>query len=149
MLLPYAVLRTCWALGLGISPDGFADVHAEMAANSGPVISAMYRYGIDFRTLLALVASLLALALVRSWGTRFPAALLLAPACLGGLALGFAGAAGLVLLLGLTGAPVDLDGIDHPWVFVLVYGGFLGGGIAACGAALACARHSRGRQRAA
>ena len=73
-LLPYAIFKTLWALGvpIGATQKAIEDMHANMEAYSGPVFSFLYQYGIDITALLAIIATFLALALVRPWGQHFP-----------------------------------------------------------------------------
>lgn len=72
-LLPYAILKSLWAWGstVGIETKqalrdvaGFGDTLKE-----GPAfLFTLYTIGIDFTAVLAILASLFALALVTSWG---------------------------------------------------------------------------------
>lgn len=98
-MLPYAMLKTLWAfeVNIGISLEMLSELHANMTIYGGPVVNFLYRHGIDITAVLAIVASLLSLALVQSWGQTFPKWmpyfggrsvprwLLLIPAWLGGM----------------------------------------------------------------
>ncbi|KQU24474.1 hypothetical protein ASG65_17770 [Bacillus sp. Leaf13] len=56
-LLPYAIFKTLWALGvpIGATQKAIEDMHANMEAYSGPVFS-LYRYGIDITALFSIIA---------------------------------------------------------------------------------------------
>jgi len=81
-LLPYAILKSLWAWGstVGFTTKqavqdvaGFGDTLKE-----GPAfLFTLYTIGIDFTAILAILASLFALALVTSWGEKLPKLLLI------------------------------------------------------------------------
>ena len=81
-LLPYAILKSLWAWGstVGFTTKqavqdvaGFGDTLKE-----GPAfLYTLYTIGIDFTAILAILASLFALALVTSWGEKLPKWLLM------------------------------------------------------------------------
>jgi hypothetical protein len=152
-MLPYALLKTLWAIDInvGMTLETLAIVHTGMTTYAGPIIGFLYRHGMDITAILAVIASLLSLSLVRSWGEVFPSWipfigkrhvprwLVLTPAWLGGLVFTFIGGpiaiSNLLQSLGVVEIP-DSEGIDM-WVFHLVYGGFFIWGITTCLAALA------------
>lgn len=120
--IPYLAIKTNWLLGgeLGIPPGSMlldrGRAPAMMAANAGS---------------LALDATVvvLALALSRGWATRVPAWLLagslwVATGLLGPILVGFPAQ----FVMGLFLGPVDTSSADpflDPWVFNVVYGGFI------------------------
>ncbi|MFE0650744.1 hypothetical protein ACFVZH_19350 [Streptomyces sp. NPDC059534] len=140
-LVPYAALKTAWALGLtaGFTGTGRPGVDPRYTSDLG---IRLYDHGVDITAVLALLGMALALALTRAWGRRLPRLPL--------LALGWAGAGALapfgvflaaVGVLTWTGT-ISVGLGDHaPWVFVVAYGGF-------CGYGLALARATRAYQRA-
>ncbi|MBB6733955.1 hypothetical protein [Cohnella zeiphila] len=136
-LLPYAILKTLWANGFAVlaTSAGIRELHASMMANGDPVSRFLYLYGVDPTALLALIASLLALALVRNWGRRLPLWLLLLPAGLGGLGFLFVC---LVTSYRLLAGDIRMSDSPEfsPWVLLPVYGGFLAWGVTICMAAL-------------
>jgi hypothetical protein len=77
ILLPYAILKTLWTWGMTI---GFTNEKAistmshigDNIQGQSPFVYGLYKLGLDFTTILAIVASLFALALVQSWGQIFP-----------------------------------------------------------------------------
>ncbi|GIP38436.1 hypothetical protein J31TS4_17160 [Paenibacillus sp. J31TS4] len=81
-LLPYAILKSLWAWGstIGLTTKqavqdvaGFGDSLKEGSS----FLYALYTMGIDFTAILAILASLFALALVTSWGEKLPKRLLI------------------------------------------------------------------------
>lgn len=81
-LLPYAILKSLWAWGstVGLTTNqavqdvaGFGDALKEGSA----FLYTFYAIGIDFTAVLAILASLFALALVTSWGEKMPRWLLI------------------------------------------------------------------------
>ena len=114
--LPYTLLKVAWVAGwsVGVSVDGFTDT--TRVANA---VTA----GLD------LGAILLAVMFVAPWGRRVPAFLVAFPAWVGtGLlapvVLGFLVGTPLQLLTGGAN-PFTGDDAVSPWVFGLVYGGFV------------------------
>ncbi|MFI0351708.1 hypothetical protein [Actinomadura sp. 9N407] len=86
-LVPYAVMKTYWALG-GTAGKPAGDLAAQFQANGAPeVLVWMERHGLDFTVLGALAGMLLLAALVLPWGTRLPRWSLLAPGWAGALLL--------------------------------------------------------------
>ncbi|MGW5423572.1 hypothetical protein [Streptomyces sp. NPDC003943] len=140
-LVPYATLKTVWALGFTPGFTGTGRPGADPRYTSDPGLW-LYDHGVDVTAVLALIGMALALALTRPWGRRLPRPAL--------LALGWAGAGALapfglflaaIGLLAWTGVS-DVDLADHaPWVFAVAYGGF-------CLFGLALGRATRLYQRA-
>jgi len=127
-LLPYAFLKSLWAWGstVGLTTKqavqnvaGFGDTLKE-----GPAfLYKLYNIGIDFTALLAIVASVFALALVTSWGEKLPKRLLI----LSGWAVGVL----TVLICSLTALQFlgllpkgYTEGLAF-WVYAVTYGGLL------------------------
>ncbi|MEU9995112.1 hypothetical protein [Streptomyces sp. NPDC050848] len=140
-LVPYAILKTAWALGVtpGYTGEGRPGADPMYTSDVG---LWLYDHGVDVTAALALVGMALALALTRPWGRRLPRVPL--------IALGWAGAGALtpfgvflavVGVLAWAGA-VDAAVADHaPWVVLVAYGGF-------CLYGLALGRATRSFQRA-
>jgi hypothetical protein len=114
--LPYTLLKVAWVSGwsLGVSMEGFTDT--TRVANG--VTGAM-----------DLVAILLAVAFVAPWGRRIPAFLMAFPAW---IATGLLAPVAVGVLIGTPlqlatggGNPFTRDDGLSPWVFALVYGGFV------------------------
>ena len=123
-LVPYAAVKTAWALGLtfGYTGTGRPGVDPEYTSDLG---IWLYDHGVDVTAALAVIGMALALALTRPWGRRLPRPPL--------LALGWAGAGALApfgALLAAVGVLtwaglIEIDLADHaPWVFAVAYGGF-------------------------
>ncbi|MFH9724467.1 hypothetical protein ACH4M4_16085 [Streptomyces sp. NPDC017254] len=143
-LVPYATLKTAWALGVtpGFTGTGRPGADPEYTSDLG---LRLYDHGVDVTAVLAVLGMVLALALTRPWGRRLPRLPL--------LALGWAGAGALApfgAFLAATGVlvwtgAVDLDLADHaPWVFAVAYGGFSCYGLALGRATLLYQRAARG-----
>ena len=131
-LLPYAILKSLWAWGLTVglttkqavqSVTGIGDTLKEGSA----FLYTLYTIGIDFTAILAILASIFALALVTSWGEKLPKWLLIISGWSVGVltalvcfltALQFLG----VLPKGYT------DGLAI-WVYVVTYGGLFMWGV--------------------
>lgn len=127
---PYIAAKTYWACGgrAGLA-DGF-DVVGEFERNGAPeALVWLEHHGIDFTAVLALTGVVLACALVRPWGRRLPAWLLLAPAWAGTLLIPYG-------LLTAVLAATGNDGGGHaapsitPWVVPAGVGAFVGIGTA-------------------
>jgi hypothetical protein len=148
-LIPYAILKTLWVIGvpLLVSEKGVEELHASMRTVADPISRFLYSYGVDITVILAIVASLLALALVRPWGRiipnrlpriggrKAPRWLLLIPAWLGGLT--FTSISILTFYKLIVGSISLSDSPDfEPWVLIPVYGGFFTWGVTISLAAL-------------
>ncbi|WP_418959393.1 hypothetical protein [Streptomyces tritici] len=129
-LVPYATLKTAWALGATVGYTGAGKPGMDPRYTSDLGIR-LYEHGVDITALLALVGMALALALTRPWGRALPRLPL--------LALGWAGAGALApfgIFLAVMGALAwsgltDWGVADHaPWVVVVAYGGFSAYGLA-------------------
>jgi len=147
-LVPYAILKSLWAMGFTVlvSGKGIEELHAAMKSDSGPTISFLYAHGIDITAILALIASLLALALVQDWGQKIQRWLLLVPAGVGGLSFVYIS---LVTFYKLIVGDISFSNTPtfSPWVLLPVYGGFFTWGITICLAALSYGIRTRKRTR--
>lgn len=155
-LIPYAILKTLWAFGVTImvSEKGIEELHASMITSSDPISSFLYSCGIDITAILAIIASLLALALVRPWGRFFPnwlphirgrkvpRWLVLIPAWLGGLIFI---SVSIITFYKLIGGSISLSDNSEfePWVLIPVYGGFFTWGVTISLAALSYQMRTR------
>ncbi|MET9537040.1 hypothetical protein ABZY16_05975 [Streptomyces sp. NPDC006553] len=123
-LVPYAALKTAWALGVtpGFTGAGRPGVDPEYTSDLG---LRLYDHGVDVTAVLAVLGMVLALALTRPWGRRLPRLPLLALGWAGAGALApfgaFLAATGVLAWTGAAGSGVA----DHaPWVVAVAYGGF-------------------------
>jgi hypothetical protein len=120
--LPYLALKLVWLTGGTL---GVADV--KMMREPSMVALNAATAGMD------LVAVLIALAFTHRWGLHIPAWLVLPPMWVAtGLLARFALAVPLLALLGLlspASPPRAAGGPVQPWVYVLVYTGFVGMGL--------------------
>lgn len=118
--LPYAALKVAWLAG--------SSVGTTTAAAAAELHDARHVAGNVLTLALELAAVLLALALVRPWGRRLPAPVVLVPIWVG---TGLLAPVAVGLPLGLVaqafagGAPAPSDSGLEPWVYALVYGGFV------------------------
>ncbi|MEI4771361.1 hypothetical protein WAX74_17175 [Psychrobacillus sp. FJAT-51614] len=125
-LLPYAILKSLWAWGstVGITTKeavqnvaGFGDT-----LEKGPAfLNTLYNLGIDFTAILAILASLFALAFVTSWGEKLSNRVLI----ISGWSVGVL----TVLICCLTALQFlgvlpkgDTEGLAI-WVYMVTYGG--------------------------
>jgi drug/metabolite transporter superfamily protein YnfA len=117
-----------------------------MKGDSGQIISFLYAHGIDITAILALIASLLALALVQNWGQKIPRWFLLVPAGVGGLSFIYIS---LVTFYKLIVGDISFSNTStfSPWVLLPVYGGFFTWGVTICLAALSYGIRTRKRTR--
>ncbi|MBB6669512.1 hypothetical protein [Cohnella nanjingensis] len=139
-LIPYMVMKTLWAISLPVlaTAQGMKELHESMLANGDPITAFLYPYGIDTTVLLGLIASVLAIALVRPWGRRIPPWILILPALTGGMAFI---AVSLSVLFKLVKSSMDgsfhsLTGPFSPWIMLPAYGGFATWGVSISLAAL-------------
>lgn len=125
-LLPYAILKSLWAWGatVGLTTKqaiqdvaGFGDTLKEGSA----FLYTLYTIGIDFTAILAILASLFALALVTSWGEKLPKWLVI----IAGWSVGV-----LTVLISFLTALQFLGVLPKGytegfaiWVYVITYGG--------------------------
>ncbi|MEU6878302.1 hypothetical protein [Streptomyces sp. NPDC046712] len=142
-LVPYAALKTAWALGVtpGFTGEGRPGMDPRYTSDLG---IWLYDHGVDVTAVLALIGMALALALTRRWGRRLPRVPL--------LALGWAGTGALTpfgIFLAVVGGlawtgVIDLAMGDHaPWVVAVAYGGFCLYGLALGRATLSYQRATR------
>ncbi|GAA1143178.1 hypothetical protein F4556_005853 [Kitasatospora gansuensis] len=123
--LPYLTLKLLWLCGSTVGFTGEADLSIDADALW---VANLVTFGMDA------VALLLALAFVRPWGRRVPVGLLVFPmwvatGLLGSIVLELPLIFGAQLVLG-DEPPAAQQGWLDPWVFVLVYGGFVLQGLA-------------------
>lgn len=126
-LLPYAILKTLWAWGstVGLTTKqavqnvaGLGDTFME-----GPVLLyTLYNIGIDFTAILAILASLFALALVTTWGEKLSKRLLIISGWTVGLMTVLICFLTVLQFLGVL-PKGDTEGLAI-WVYVVTYGGF-------------------------
>ncbi|WP_449064270.1 hypothetical protein [Planomonospora algeriensis] len=160
--LPYAAMKTTWALGGTFAGVSGAQMLATMERNgASEVMLTLERWGIDATALLAALGVFLIFGLVRPWGQTFPRWTLvlrgrrvprwlpLTPALLGAATLAPYGAIGLVYAaLGTFGAvtvprgdfPTPGDALLVTWIGL---GAFAVYGIALTAAAWSYLRRTR------
>ena len=125
-LLPYAILKSLWAWGstVGLTTKQAVQNVAGLGdtLKDGPAfLYTLYNIGIDFTAILAILASLFALALVTSWGEKLSKRLLI----ISGWSVGVL----TVIICFLTALQFlgvlpkgDTEGFAI-WVYVVTYGG--------------------------
>ncbi|GII05766.1 hypothetical protein [Planobispora takensis] len=160
--LPYAAMKTTWALGGTFAGVSGAQALATMERNGASEVTlTLERWGIDATALLAALGTFLILGLVRPWGQifprwtpvlrgrRVPRWLPLTPALIGAATLAPYGAIGLVYAaLGTAGAitvsrgdfPTPQDALLVTWIGL---GAFAVYGIALAVAAWSYLRRTR------
>ncbi|GAA3441339.1 hypothetical protein [Planomonospora venezuelensis] len=160
--LPYAAMKTTWALGGTFAGVGGAQMTATIERNGASgVLLTLERWGVDATVLLAALGVFLILGLVRPWGQvfprwtpvlrgrRVPRWLPLTPALIGAATLAPYGAVGIVYAaLGAAGAvtvprgdfPTPGDALLVAWVGL---GAFAVYGIALGAAAWSYLRRTR------
>jgi len=130
-LLPYTVIKTLWANGVVIlaTEKGIEGLHASMKNSADPVSAFLHDKGIDITVVFALIATMLAVALVKDSWRVIPIWLLLVPAYSGGtffiymcFSTFYQLATGSIRISGM----LEFD----PWVLLPVYGGFFVWGVA-------------------
>ncbi|MGI5283198.1 hypothetical protein ACQEVF_07690 [Nonomuraea polychroma] len=118
-MLPYLTLKILWLTGgsIGVTDPALMRDPSMIVANAAT-------FGLEF------VGLVLALGLAMRWGMRLPAWLVLLPLWVGtGLLFQIALTTPLVLLM--SGATVFTGaGPIQPWVYLMVYGGFITQGVA-------------------
>lgn len=149
VLLPYAILKTLWAWGLTVGLTtgravtemaGFSDTLKE---GSG-FLYELYKIGIDFTAILAILASVFALSLVSSWGERLPSWLLISFGWLvGGLTV-FISFLTFLQFLGVI-PKGESEGLAI-WVYLVTYGGLFLWGITVFMATLSFQHRVRNNQ---
>ncbi|MCM3454512.1 hypothetical protein M3685_11210 [Heyndrickxia oleronia] len=125
-LLPYAILKSLWAWGSTVglaTKQAVQDVagFGETLKEGSSFLYTLYTIGIDFTAILAILASLFALALVTSWGEKLPKWLLI----ISGWSVG-----GLTILISFMTVLQFLGVLPKGyseglaiWVYVVTYGG--------------------------
>ncbi|NUO61163.1 MAG: hypothetical protein HOV78_31265 [Hamadaea sp.] len=119
--VPYLVLKVIWLSG--------GTVGTNAATPDGATFFAMNA----FTVLMDVTAVVLALAFTRPWGRRLPAPLVLFPmwvgvGFLGAIVLALPAAAAISALRGLN-VFAEGGGIVEPWVYAVVYVGFVSQGV--------------------
>ncbi|MFI6509423.1 hypothetical protein ACIBCT_17580 [Streptosporangium sp. NPDC050855] len=154
--LPYAAMKTTWALGGTFAGVGGAEMTATMERNgASELMLTLERWGVDVTALLAALGVFLILGLVRPWGQVFPRWTLalrgrrvprwlpLAPALVGVATLAPYGVAGLVYAALGTAGVVAVPRGDFPTpgdALLVIWFGL--GAFAVYGVALAVAARS-------
>ncbi|WP_134686603.1 hypothetical protein [Brevibacillus migulae] len=130
-LLPYTVIKTLWANGVVIlaSVKGIEGLHATMKTSADPVSAFLYAKGIDVSAVLALIATMLALALVKDSWRVIPCWILLVPAYSAGAFFIYMCFSTFYQLAVGSIRISDMREFD-PWVLLPVYGGFFVWGVA-------------------
>lgn len=116
-MLPYLTLKVLWLTG---STVGVSDPHL-MSDPAMVGLNAM-TFGMDA------VGLLLALAFTMRWGLRLPAWLVLAPLWVGTGLLSVVVVTAPIIVV-TAGTAVFSGGPIEPWVYMMVYGGFMGQGV--------------------
>ncbi|MFB4281265.1 hypothetical protein ACBJ59_38655 [Nonomuraea sp. MTCD27] len=115
-MLPYLTLKVLWLAG---SPIGVSDPDL-MSDPAMAGLNAM-TFGMDA------VGLVLATAFTMSWGARLPAWLVLLPLWVGTGLLSVV-AVSAPIVVAAAGTAVFAGGPIEPWVYLMVYGGFVGQG---------------------
>lgn len=122
-MVPYIVLKLLWMIGIDIG------VNDPDLMGSPQMLVANLMTGA-----MEVVGLLLALALIRPWGMKLPAWLILFPIWVGtGLLIPLMLTVPVTLIAALVSGAGDaapLDDVLQPWVYTVVYGGFIGQGLA-------------------
>lgn len=130
-MLPYLTLKALWLTGSSVGVTDPTVMTSSVMVGGNAVTMGM-----------EVVALVLVLAFTMRWGARLPAWLLLPPLWVGTGLLGVV-AVTVPLSLLLEGASVfDTGGPIEPWVYLVVYGGFIG---QAAGLVAAFVLHARDR----
>ncbi|MEQ4723383.1 hypothetical protein [Nonomuraea sp. B19D2] len=116
-MLPYLTLKVLWLTGssIGVTDPGL------MRDSSMVGLNAM-TFGMD------VVGLVLALAFTMRWGLRLPAWLVLLPLWVGTGLLSVVVVTAPIMVL-LHGLSVFQGGSIEPWIYMMVYGGFIGQGV--------------------
>ncbi|TDC88466.1 hypothetical protein E1292_45660 [Nonomuraea deserti] len=116
-MLPYLTLKILWLTGssIGVTDDELMNDSAMVGLNA-------MTFGMDA------VGLLLAVAFSTRWGLRLPAWLVLLPLWVGTGLLSVVIVTAPILVAS-TGLAVFSGGPIEPWVYMMVYGGFVGQGI--------------------
>ncbi|MGG3263386.1 hypothetical protein ABER69_22435 [Bacillus paranthracis] len=131
-LLPYAILKSLWAWGSTVglttkqvvqSVIGFGETLQEGSS----FLYTLYTIGIDFTALLAVLASLFAIALVTSWGEKLPRWLLIISGWAVGVFTVIVSFLTVFQFLGIL--PKGYTEGLAIWVYVVTYGGLFLWGI--------------------
>ncbi|EMA6344741.1 hypothetical protein ACO11K_000011 [Bacillus cytotoxicus] len=125
-LLPYAILKSLWAWGVTVglttkqAIQGVAEFGNTLKEESS-FLYTLYTIGIDFTAVLAILASLFALALVTSWGEKLPKWLLIISGWSVGILTVLVSFLTALQFLGVLPKGY-IEGLAI-WVYVVTYGG--------------------------
>ncbi|MDR8410782.1 hypothetical protein MTP10_18815 [Nonomuraea sp. 3-1Str] len=116
--LPYLTIKTLWLTGraVGVDDPAFLDDPAMVGLNA-------MTFAMDA------VALVLALSFTMRWGRRLPAWLVLLPLWVASGLLGIVVATVPLALLVEGPSLLETGGPIRPWVYAMVYGGFIGQGV--------------------
>ncbi|MGN7385804.1 hypothetical protein [Sporosarcina sp. SAFN-015] len=149
-LLPYAIIKSLWAWGstIGLATEQAIQDIAEMGDSlkqGSAFLYTLYSNGIDFTAILAVLASLFALAFVTSWGEKLPKWFLIIP----GWSVGV-----LTILISFLTALQFLGVLPKGysegmaiWVYVITYGGLFLWGVTVFLATLSFQHRMKSKQR--
>ncbi|WP_071461084.1 hypothetical protein [Bacillus massilinigeriensis] len=148
-LLPYAILKSLWAWGLtiGLTTDQAVQEVAgfgERLNEGSAFLYKLYTIGIDFTAVLAILASLFALALVTSWGEKLPKWLLIIPGWSVGVLTILISLLTVLQFLGVL--PKGYSEGLAPWVYVVTYGGLFLWGVTVFIATLSFQQRMKNKQ---
>ncbi|HCT76595.1 MAG TPA: hypothetical protein DGG94_12230 [Micromonosporaceae bacterium] len=122
-MVPYIVIKLLWMIGLDIGVND-----PELMGSPQMLVANLMTAAME------VVGLLLALALIRPWGMKLPAWLILFPIWVGtGLLIPLMLTVPVTLIAALisgSGDVAPLDDVLQPWVYTVVYGGFIGQGLA-------------------
>lgn len=149
--VPYAAMKTVWALGGTFAGLSGAQVLADARRyGASGLWLTLLGWGLDPTALLAALGCVLLLALTHAWGRRLPRPLLLGPALLGAATLAPYGVAGVGYLGLATAGVVTIPRGDFPTSADALLVAWVGlGAFCVYGLALAVAAWSYGRSTAA
>ena len=126
-LLPYAILKSLWAWGstVGITTkqavQDVAGFGGDTLKEGSTFLYTLYTIGIDFTAILAILASVFALAFVTSWGERLPTWLLIILGWSVGVLTVLVSFLTVLQFLGVL--PKGYNEGLAVWVYVVTYGG--------------------------
>lgn len=145
--VPYAAMKTIWALGGTFAGLSGAQVLADARRyGASGLWLTLLGWGLDPTALLAALGCVLLLALTHAWGRRLPRLLLLGPAFLGAATLAPYGVIGVGYLTLATAGVVALPRGDFPTSADALLVAWIGlGAFCVYGLALAVAAFSYGR----
>ncbi|RLL48384.1 hypothetical protein D8M04_03735 [Oceanobacillus piezotolerans] len=148
-LLPYAILKSLWAWGSTVgltTKQAVQNVAAfgEILKEESAFLYTLYTNGIDFTAILAVLASLFALALVTSWGEKLPKWLLIILGWSVGVLTVLISLLAVLQFLGVL-PKGHTEGLAV-WVYVVTYGGLFLWGVTIFIATLSFQRRMKNKQ---